>query len=106
MDNTTTTQRTNALVDILQRIEASADKLEASGLGELVATARRYEDLKPTALHATAILELSYSLEDFGLVGESLTEAELTIRELATDDILDLVRGDLNSALEVTGRWF
>jgi hypothetical protein len=106
MDNTTTTQRTNALTDLLQRIERDREALEANGLSDLLATAQRYEDLKPTATHARVTLELSYSLEDYGLNGLSLSKAESELRDLAFEDILELVRTDLNSALEVTGRWF
>jgi hypothetical protein len=106
MDYTTTTQRTNALTDLLQRIERDREALEANGLTDLVATATRYEDLKPTANHATVTLELSYSLEDYGLNGLSLSKAEAELRDLAFEDIMELVRTDLNSALEVTGRWF
>lgn len=105
MNYITATERHNALVDILQRIEANRATLEANGLGELVETANRYHELKGEPLTAHAIIELSYNLEELDLVGASLDKAETEIRELAFWDIKTLLETDLNSGLEIVGRW-
>lgn len=105
MNYTTATERHNALVDILQRIEANREELESSGLTELVEAANRYHELKGEPLTAHAIIELNYNLEELDLVGASLDKAETEIRELAFWDIKTLLETDLNSGLEIVGRW-